>query len=96
MSIDGDPRVAVARDGAATLTGLTLSANFPMTPKAFDTTRGGSGDAFVSRFDPTGSRLMYSTYIGGTDAAYEVGLAIATAGPGRVAVVGIRARQTFP
>jgi hypothetical protein len=62
-------RFAIALDlfGNAYVTGYTGGAsNFPTTPGAFQTMAGGSFAAFVSKLNPTGSRLIYSTYLGGS------------------------------
>ncbi len=83
-------------DGALTLTGHTYSANFPTTPGAYDRVRGGSADAFVARFDPTGSFLLYSTFLGGTHQAIDVGAAIAPAAGGTVSVAGYTHSADFP
>jgi len=45
--------------------GTTASADFPVTPNAYDTTYHGNGDIFVSIFSEDGSRLVASTYVGG-------------------------------
>jgi hypothetical protein len=42
--------IAVDASGNAYVTGNTASVNFPITPGAFQTTFGGNGDAFVSKF----------------------------------------------
>jgi hypothetical protein len=42
--------IAVDADGNAFVTGRTFSANFPTTPGAFQSTFGGSSDAFVAKF----------------------------------------------
>jgi hypothetical protein len=55
-------RVAADAAGSAYVGGHSGSANFP-TVSAIQT----SGDVFVAKFDPTGSRLIYATYLGGTD-----------------------------
>ncbi len=48
------------------VTGTTESFDFPVTPQAFQQNYGGGvNDAFVTKLDPTGSRLIYSTYLGG-------------------------------
>jgi hypothetical protein len=83
-------------DGTLTLTGHTYSANFPTTPGAYDRVRGGSGDAFVARFDPTGSSLLYSTFLGGTHQGIDVGAAIAPAAGGTVSVAGYTYSADFP
>src|SRR5439155_500280 len=59
--------IAVDTLGNAYVTGLTLSTNFPTTAGAFQTTLGGTEDAFVTKLNPTGTGLVYSTYLGGSD-----------------------------
>lgn len=78
--------VAVAADGSLWIAGSSESANFPTTPGAVQTARGGRQDAVLVRFDPLASQLLWSTYLGGSadDVAYD--LAIDPAG--RVVVVG--------
>ena len=53
-----------ALDGAgnAYMVGGTASPDFPTTPGAFDPVFGGAGFAF--KLNPTGSRLVYSTFLG--------------------------------
>ncbi len=63
---DGGAAVAVDGAGSAHVVGGTPSANFPVTPGAFDTTFN-NGDAYVAKFDPAGSALVYSTFIGGSN-----------------------------
>jgi hypothetical protein len=58
--------LALGTDGSLYLTGETRSPDFPTTPGAFDTAWHGDTDAFVTRVDPTGSTLLYSTFLGGT------------------------------
>jgi hypothetical protein len=61
--------LAVDASGAVYVAGVTTSPDFPTTPGAYDTTyNGGSdvyGDAFITKLDPTGSTLQYSTFLGG-------------------------------
>ena len=45
--------------------GTTESADFPTTPGAFDTTYNGGRDLVLCKFDPSGSTLLLSTYLGG-------------------------------
>jgi hypothetical protein len=68
MGIDVDDQ------GNAYLTGYTDSYDFPTTPGAFDTSLNDSPhhpwpyfDAFVTKLDPQGGALIYSTFIGGTE-----------------------------
>jgi hypothetical protein len=55
---------AIALDGAggAYVAGSTVSADFPTTPGAFQTTKGGSWDAFVARFDFSASGPVAPTH----------------------------------
>lgn len=58
--------IAVDDSGSAYIAGRTSSVDFPTTPGAFDTITGGF-DAFVTKFDMTGSVLEYSTFLGGNE-----------------------------
>jgi hypothetical protein len=92
--------VAIALDsgGSAYLTGGTDSSNFPTTAGAFQTTPVGDpfpvSAAFVTKLDPTGSGLVYSTYLGGS--ANEAGAGIAVDGAGSVHVTGFTDSTDFP
>jgi len=72
-------RVAVDSSGSVVVTGWTRSLDFPVLNAVQSTNRGG-WDAFVSKLDPTGSKLIYSTYLGspGDDGGY--GLALDSSG----------------
>ena len=66
------PAAAPDLDGSVFVTGQTSSRDFPTTPGAYmasnDTgaPRETDGiDAFVTKLDSTGSRLVYSTFLGG-------------------------------
>src|SRR5439155_19607066 len=57
------------------------STNFPTTPVAFPTPfRAGFADAFVTKLNPTGSTLLYSTYLGSRDFNQATGIAVDAAG----------------
>jgi beta-propeller repeat-containing protein/thrombospondin type 3 repeat protein len=93
-AIDEGNAVAVDRDGNAYVTGRTSSSEFPVKPGSFDTTRDGTSfDAFVTKFDPSGANLVYSTFIGGTGNDEGRGIAIDSAGAAYVAGV---TRGDFP
>ena len=57
--------IAVDETGSACVTGSTMSKDFPITAGAFNTTYGGAHDAFVVKFLPDGSGLVYGAYLGG-------------------------------
>lgn len=65
--------VAVDPLGNAYLTGYA-TAGLPATPAAYQSADQGSGDAFVAKFNATGSELRYATYLGGggIDGAYAI------------------------
>jgi hypothetical protein len=83
--------IAVDAAGNAYVTGFTNSSNFPTTTGAFQTTFSGLDDAFVTKLNPTGSVLVYSTYLGGSG-GYDHGNGIAVDAAGNAYVTG----QTVP
>jgi Beta-propeller repeat len=79
---DGGAGIAVDQAGNAYVAGGTDSGNsFPTTPGAFRTSGGG---AFVTKLDPAGAGLVYSTLLGDPD-AYAAAIAIDPAGDAYVA-----------
>src|SRR5207248_8482764 len=75
-SSDGASGVAVDASGNAWLTGTTSSTDFRVTADAADASFNGTSDAFISEIGPSGSALLYSTYLGGSqsDAGSDVAL----------------------
>ena len=69
--------IAVDAAGSAYVTGAA-GTDFPTTPGAFQTTHAGGGDAFITKFDPSGSSLLYSTYLGGVEGDSGSGIAVDT------------------
>jgi hypothetical protein len=58
--------IAVDAAGNAYVAGQTFSGDFPITAGAFQPSyQGGFGDGFVTKVNPTGSALSYSTFLGG-------------------------------
>lgn len=66
--------IDVTADGSCYVTGYTWSTNFP-TLNAYDNTIGGAIDTFVSKFNVNGA-LIWSTYLGGSDADWGLSLAV--------------------
>jgi hypothetical protein len=91
-SDDAGVGIAVDAAGSAYVTGDTLSADFPTTPGAFDTS--GIFDAFVTKLAPDGSSLVYSTYLGGS--GVDVGLATAVDASGSAYLTGFTGSADFP
>ena len=63
----------------AYITGYTTSNNFPTMPGAYDTSYNGSADVIVIKLNDIGSNLIFSTYIGGSDNDFGLGIALDTA-----------------
>jgi hypothetical protein len=94
-SADEGRSIAVDSSGSAYVTGYTFSTDFPTTTGTFQTTTfGGSTDAFVTKLNPTGSALVYSTYLGG--GYYDFGHGIAVDASGNAYVTGDTSSTDFP
>jgi len=84
-SSDGGYGIAVDASGAAYVTGETDSSDFPTTSGAFDTTYNGSHDAFVVKLNPSGTTLLYATFLGGSGADRSCGIVVDATGAAYVA-----------
>jgi Beta-propeller repeat len=85
--------IAVDSSGSAYLIGTTDSTNFP-TKNPFQANQSGSFDAFVTKLSADGQSLVYSTYLGGSDA--ETGSGIAVDSSGNAYVTGETLSPNFP
>ncbi|HET9050229.1 MAG TPA: IPT/TIG domain-containing protein, partial [Candidatus Dormibacteraeota bacterium] len=104
----GDRALAIALDSAndAYVTGDTSSPDFPTTPTAFQAGKPAGAcatctSAFVSELNPSGSALLYSTYVGGSNQSrstgdVEGGKSIAVDASGKIFVGGAAASLDFP
>lgn len=95
--------IAVDSSGSAYVTGYAESVNFPTTAGAYQTTLNGATDIFVTKFSPSGTSLVYSTYLGGSYLEWSgnaVGVAvnqgIAVDATGNAYVVGDTGSTDFP
>jgi hypothetical protein len=83
-SLVGGYDIAVNTAGEAFVTGTTSDSSFPTTAGAYDTTYSGTFNVFVTKFNASGSALVYSTFLGATDNSwskqYSRGIAINNAG----------------
>jgi hypothetical protein len=89
--IDAGVGIAIDSAGNTYVTGWTASPDFP--------TQGGmqslfSDDAFVTELDPTGTTLLYSTLLGGSDD--DAGTAIAVDSSGNAYLTGTTESSDFP
>jgi hypothetical protein len=92
-SRDQGAGIAVDSSGDVYVTGFTGSTDFPVS-HAVQPKLAGDFDAFVAKLNPTGSDLLYSTYLGG--AGKEQGAAIAIDRAGNAFVTGFTASADFP
>ncbi len=91
--------LALDASGNVYVTGYSVSTDFPQLspfapPTAKQNPNGGWPWAFVSKLSADGSRLLYSTYVGGS--ARDYGQAIAADALGNVFIVGWTESNDFP
>jgi hypothetical protein len=88
--------IAVDAAGNAYVAGQTFSSDFPVTQGAFQASNHAAGQntAFVAKLNPTGTALVYSTYLGGSYG--ESANAIAVDAAGNAYVAGQTASTDFP
>jgi hypothetical protein len=93
---DSGTGITVDAASNAYVTGLTNSSGtFPTTPGAYDTSyNGGANDVFVTKLNPAGTSLVYSTYIGGS--LDDQGKAIAVDALGDAYITGLTTSMNFP
>jgi hypothetical protein len=91
--VDKATGVVIDSAGNAYITGYTLSTDFP-TANAIQPTSAGQSDAFVTKINATGSALLYSTYLGGSDSDWGQGIAVDSAS--NAYVIGSTSSTNFP
>ncbi len=86
--------IAVDQQGNAYVTGQA-SAGFPTTVNAFQPNLAGSTDLFISKLNPSGSALVYSTYLGGSSTEIA-GTRITLDSDGNAYITGASYSSDFP
>jgi uncharacterized protein (TIGR03437 family) len=92
-ALDVGRSVAVDAAGNAIVTGYTQSRDFPIA-SALQAENRGLSDVFVTKLDPTGSSLVYSTYLGGP--GYDSGASIVVDVAGNAFLTGQTNSLDFP
>src|SRR5215813_11567498 len=92
-SSDIGSAIAVDSEGNAYVTGFTASSDFPALG-ALQGQLGGAGDAFVVKINPSGTAIVYATYLGGSSSDRGRGIAVDAAG--NVYVAGDTFSEDFP
>jgi hypothetical protein len=101
--------LAIGPGGTAFIAGTTYSSDFPVSAAAYQKVNKAKSiegsNLFVSRLDPTGSTLVYSTYLGGSGynegccyyfSGADFGTAIAVDGNDNAYVTGYAYSHDFP
>jgi hypothetical protein len=87
--------IAIDKSGDAYVAGFTASGDYPVTSSAFQKVSHATGFAVtVTKLNPTGSALIYSTYLSGSTTSISEGLAVDSSGDAYVA--GYTSDQDFP
>jgi hypothetical protein len=90
--------IALSPSGDAAIAGSTLSSNFPIA-NAWQNHSGGNQDAFVTSIDLSGSKLIFSTYLGGSSGVVgfpEAAAGVAVDSLGNVYIAGTTSSVNFP
>lgn len=85
IAVDASKNVYVA--------GVTHSRNFPLY-NAIQPYFGGNHDGFVTKINPSGSTLVYSTYLGGSGGDVTNGIAVDTSR--NIYLAGVTSSSDFP
>jgi endonuclease/exonuclease/phosphatase family metal-dependent hydrolase len=91
--LDASRGIAVDSEGAAYVTGYTLSIDFP-TKNPMQVSNAGNYDVFIAKINTSGTALVYSTYLGGSEFDGSYGMAVDS--KGAAYVTGITGSVDFP
>jgi hypothetical protein len=93
-NVDEGHAIAVDPAGSAYVAGLAGSTNFPPPGPIQPGGTGGGADAFVLKLDPSGTGLVYATYLGGS--GWDEAFGIAVDAQGAAYLAGYTNSTNFP
>ena len=91
---EGGSRTAIDAAGNVYVAGLTFDPSFPVTPGARSDNKGAFGDILITKLNPAGNTVLYSTHIGGVNGDAAFGIALDAAG--NIYVAGTSTSDDFP
>ncbi|MHA2425762.1 MAG: DUF7948 domain-containing protein [Candidatus Thorarchaeota archaeon] len=94
LSTDLARSVNIDNKGNIIITGSSSSSNYPVTTGSYSTTKSGSEDIIISKFDKHLKNLINSTFIGGSST--QTGRRILIDEKGRIIVGGDTSSSDFP
>ncbi|RMF92364.1 MAG: hypothetical protein D6734_12380, partial [Candidatus Schekmanbacteria bacterium] len=86
--------IAIDSSGNAYIAGVTASTDFPVTSAFQSSSAGGTSDAFVAKINSSGTSLIYSTYLGGSDTDEANDIAVDSSG--KAVLTGATISSDFP
>ena len=90
--------IATDSSGATYITGYTFFSSYGVSPNAFQKTcpacPKNTPDVYITKLDPTGTRVVYSTFLGGSDYSQPFGLTVDSSG--NAIVGGYTSATDFP
>ena len=86
--------ITIDSSGNAYVTGETDSTDFPVTAGVYQSQNHGGATTFVTKLNPTGTALVFSTYLGGSSS--EAGNGIAVDSSGFPYITGFTTSIDFP
>lgn len=92
--------ITVDEKGYIYVAGGTESSDFPVTEGAFDTSFNGegkwAGDVFLTKLNPTGTEIIFSTFLGGEVEETISGGGIKIDSQGNIILAGVTLSHDFP
>jgi hypothetical protein len=92
--------ITVDATGYIYLIGGTHSSDFPVTPGSYDTSFNGegtwAGDVYLTKLNPTGTDIIFSTFIGGEVEETVSAKNIKIDSKGNIIIVGVTLSHDFP